>query len=305
MVKVMCLGEAMIELAPASDDNYKQGIAGDTLNMAVYLKRLNSTADVSYVTAVGEDKMSDKLRNFLVNESLNTDLCFQLPQYMPGLYMISIDNSGERSFSYWRDNSAAKRVISAIKQADAIEQLKQADYLFYSGISLAVIQQQDLDDFWSMLEELRAQGVKIAFDPNFRAALWQGRDYQAQYRKALACCDLLLPGIEDLDAIFGCADIESVKTFLQPFNCPEVIVKNGPASVYSAINGEYQEHKVTPVQNVVDTTSAGDSFNGSFLAARLKGKSIADSVQFAAKTAGTVIQHKGAIIPLENLQKLD
>nr|WP_261348255.1 carbohydrate kinase family protein [Alteromonas oceanisediminis] len=58
-------------------------------------------------------------------------------------------------------------------------------------------------------------------------------------------------------------------------------------------------HTVIPAKNVVDTTSAGDAFNGVYLGARLEGRTIADSVQLASAAASIVIQHPGAIIPVD------
>jgi 2-dehydro-3-deoxygluconokinase len=58
-----------------------------------------------------------------------------------------------------------------------------------------------------------------------------------------------------------------------------------------------------PVTNVVDTTSAGDSFNGVYLGARISGEAVTVAVHLAAKSAALVIQHRGAIIPLAVFDK--
>lgn len=62
------------------------------------------------------------------------------------------------------------------------------------------------------------------------------------------------------------------------------------------VKGERSYIKVTPVDNVVDTTSAGDAFNGAYLSARMLGKTTKQSANFAAKVSACVIQHKGAIV---------
>ena len=55
-----------------------------------------------------------------------------------------------------------------------------------------------------------------------------------------------------------------------------------------------------PVKKVVDTTAAGDSFNGGYLAARLGGIAPAQAVKFAARLAGFVVEHTGAIVGKEH-----
>lgn len=69
------------------------------------------------------------------------------------------------------------------------------------------------------------------------------------------------------------------------------------------VNGERENIAISPVENVIDTKSAGDAFNAGYLSARLFDKSVTDSVQFAAKVAACVIQHKGAIVPIDAFNK--
>ena len=59
MTKVACIGECMIELKQAGNGLYARSYGGDTLNTAVYLARLG--VDVDYITALGDDPMSDEM----------------------------------------------------------------------------------------------------------------------------------------------------------------------------------------------------------------------------------------------------
>ena len=113
----------------------------------------------------------------------------------------------------------------------------------------------------------------------------------------MSLADIALPGVEDFTALFGIQHAKDVVTFCADRGVSETVVKNGPESVYTCLNSDIQEHRITPVKNVVDTTSAGDAFNGVYLGARLFGHSVADSVQQGATAAGVVIQFPGAIAP--------
>jgi 2-dehydro-3-deoxygluconokinase len=301
MKNIFLFGECMIELMTASKDassnTLKQSFAGDVFNTAVYLKRTFPQVKVSLVTAVGKDNFSLDMIKYFESEDIDTDLVFQSETKIPGLYSIQLDDQGERSFTYWRENSAARTVMDFIDEP-ATELLTSGDMFFFSGISLAVIQPEARASFWQKLVQLKTAGVKIVFDPNYRARMWKDKDETIQaYEQAFKLADIALPGVEDFDSLYGINSVEGVIDFCQSYEVSELVVKNGPASVITLLDGEKELHQVTPVKTVVDTTSAGDSFNGVYLGARLNNATIAESVDKAAKAAGFVIQHKGAIAP--------
>ena len=143
MKNIFLFGECMIELMTASQEKssstIKQSFAGDVFNTAVYLKRTFSDIKVNLVTAVGKDNFSQKMVQYFEDEQIGTDLVFQSESKIPGLYSIQLDDKGERSFTYWRNDSAARQVMQHIDDK-AISQLSEGDMFFFSGISLAVIE---------------------------------------------------------------------------------------------------------------------------------------------------------------------
>lgn len=289
----------MVELRENDEDMISRSYAGDVYNSAVYLKRCFTHIQASVVTAIGQDSLSDKMLSRFKAEGLNTEFVFRHPEKNAGMYYIETDETGERSFTYWRSDAAAKKVVGFLTD-DKIRALATADMFFISGISLAVIDAQDRAAFWLKMKALKEAGVTIVFDPNYRARLWQSEDEAAaQFEQAFALCDVALPGVEDLTVLFGVKTAEEVLTFCRQYRITEVVVKNGPESVITSLNGKTEHHPIVPVTTVVDTTSAGDAFNGVYLGARLTDYAIADAVQLAAKAAGTVIQHPGAIAPKE------
>ena len=109
-MKIAAIGEAMIEMSITGDEA-QLGVAGDTLNTAVYLKRAAPQIDVDYITRLGRDGFSERIKSYIADQSLGTSAIETDEDRVPGLYAITTDHHGERSFSYWRDQSAARRLF--------------------------------------------------------------------------------------------------------------------------------------------------------------------------------------------------
>lgn len=303
MKNIYFLGECMMELKSTDQSTMNQSFAGDVYNSAVYLKRCFPHVAVSFITAVGSDPISERLVNRCEEEHLNTDAIFRHPTKTLGLYLIETDDTGERSFTYWRSDSAARHIVDFLDDS-VTEGFSADDMVFISGISLAVVQPNDRDKFWQILEKLKARGVSLVFDPNYRARLWSSAsEAKTQIEKALQLCDIALPGVEDFTELYGLHSAEDVIAFCAPFDVPEIIVKNGAASVVSHCDNDTVNHTITPVTHVVDTTSAGDAFNGVYLGARLNQQPVAKAIGLAAQAAGVVIQQPGAIAPADVFQR--
>lgn len=297
MKSICFLGECMVELRSTNANTMHQSFAGDVYNSAVYLKRCFPEVQTSLATAVGKDILSQKMTQVFEQENIDTSLVFPHPVKAPGMYLIETDEAGERSFTYWRSDAAARKVMDFFSD-ELISKLVKLDVFFFSGISLAVIEPDSREKFFETLLKLKSAGVSIVFDPNYRPVLWKDEDEaRSQFDKAFAVSNTVLPGIEDLEVLYKINTSQALIEHCLSYGIEEIIVKDGPNSVLSCYQSNQSSHTIVPVENVVDTTSAGDAFNGTYLGARLSGQSIDDAIQMAAKAAGIVIQHKGAIAP--------
>ena len=143
--RIALFGECMIELRGQMFGPMQQYFGGDTLNTAVYLARLvkDSGIEVAYATQLGNDAYSQGMLQAWQQEGLDISLVARAAGRMPGLYTIQVDEHGERTFYYWRDSSAAKQYFEAA--ASPLEdQLDHIDALYFSGISLAVLDPADV-----------------------------------------------------------------------------------------------------------------------------------------------------------------
>ncbi len=299
MKKISFMGECMVELRTdeCSESSLHRSFAGDVYNSAVYLKRCFDDVCVGLVTVTGNDTFGHKMRQDFESESLDRSMVFTHPTRATGLYLIDTDDDGERSFTYWRSESAARTIVSFLND-DVLNSLTSNDMFMFSGISLAIIPPDERMPFFNFIKALKDKGVKLVFDPNYRARLWTSHaDAKANFEQALSLSNIALVGVEDIGELFGLATSGDVMKLCQSHRVDEIVIKNGPSSVLTSLNGECEEHTITPVSNVVDTTSAGDAFNGIYLGGRVKSLPISHCVSMAAQAAGTVIQYRGAIIP--------
>lgn len=300
--RIALFGECMIELRGEMFGTMQQTFGGDTLNTAVYLARLgaDSGIQVSYATQLGTDAFSARMVEAWEKEGIDTCMVRRVEGKMPGLYTIQVDDTGERTFYYWRDMSAAKDFFVGQEHSSLLEQhIDELDVLYFSGISLAVLPDSGRETLFGLAERLRARGGKVFFDNNYRPRVWRGDPRTAEwYDRAFAVADLTLITLEDNAALYG-LDEESALAHAYSLPCPEVVIKRGADPTLIRVRG--QEVIMVPtfrVEKVVDTTGAGDSFAGGYLAARLAGQPPEIAGRYGNKLASIVVQYPGAIIPL-------
>jgi 2-dehydro-3-deoxygluconokinase len=152
------------------------------------------------------------------------------------------------------------------------------------------------------LRRAKATGKRIAFDPNIRPRLW---DDAARMRdtitKGARAATLVMPSLDDETTHFGDAGLEETIARYRALGVADLVVKDG-AKGATLVFGEERSHAPSAkVETIVDTTSAGDSFNGAFLARLATGASPQDAARFAANVAAAVIQHHGALVARDKL----
>ena len=296
MTSFLALGECMVEIAPAEGGLSRVGFAGDTFNTAWYARQLLSEEwTVSYGSCIGSDAISDEMASYMQSHGVDTSTLRRFSDRTVGLYMISLQD-GERSFSYWRGQSAAKAMA---EDPDWLRGITQGrDVIHFSGITLAILPPEQRQTFCDILAEARAAGAQVAFDTNLRPKLWGSEDaMRAGLTLGASVADVVLPSFDEETALFGDATPEDTIKRYREGGARLIAVKDGggPLTVWTEDSGvtTHQPQKVSPV----DTTAAGDSFAAGLLASLATGHSLDQSADRAMRLAAEVIQARGALVP--------
>ncbi|WP_085909966.1 sugar kinase [Kiloniella majae] len=310
MTSIGIIGECMIELSRADvsgagvsghqGELYQKRYGGDTYNTAYYLAQCAKLKiDVSYITALGDDAISEDMISTFSAAGVNTDLIEQIPGAVPGLYAIQTDEHGERSFLYWRSEAPARQLFQT-QQSEALKSaLQKKDWLYFSGITLAILYPKGREALFDFCQTFRAQGGKIAFDINYRPRLWANEDEaRSVIDRAYTVCDLALPSYDDEALLFKVSSPQSAIDRITKLGAKEVVLKNGAEEIYVHSHSQTEKHDIVPASDVKDTTSAGDSFNAGYLYARLSDQNISTAIATGSNLAKQVIAQTGAIVPV-------
>lgn len=299
---VVAVGECMLELVRCGED-WRLSFAGDTFNTALYLERLG--VHTAYLTALGTDPFSRDMRSAWVGEGLDVSLVLTDPERLPGLYAIQTDAIGERSFFYWRHNSAARNLFSLPGVEAALERASEASLLYFSGITLSLFCERGRQRLLEIARMVRRNGGLVAFDMNYRLAGWPSAPAAREAIERMAPeVSIALPTFEDAALLFGDRSPEQTARYWQQAGAQEVAVKLGAQGCLVAQAGRLEYVPAATAVTIVDTTGAGDSFNAGYLAARIRGSSPLLAAQGAHRLAAEVIAHAGAILPIQEMARI-
>jgi 2-dehydro-3-deoxygluconokinase len=297
------IGECMLEFSRLSDGNWRLGYAGDTLNTAWYFRALAGDEwNIDYVTRLGSDSHSAAMLNFLARYDIGTRYIQRDTERQPGLYLIETKN-GERSFTYWRSQSAARHM--ADDEGPLAAAMDASDVIYFSGITLAILAPDRRGFLLNLVADARASGKTTVFDPNIRPRLWESVDAIRDWlTRAAAVSSLSLPSFDDEREWFSDADIDACASRFLDAGAERVCVKNGGGPIcYGDSDGLKTVSSLDKV-HPVDSTGAGDSFNGALLRYYLSGTAFEDAVRRAHRVSSLVVLHPGALLDPDKIRSI-
>ena len=298
------IGEAMAELSPTNSDNpdqsggYLLGWGGDTSNVMIGLSRLGKK--VGYITKVGDDELGHGLLKMWKDDNVDTTRVKISKDGWTGLYLVSLQNRGQRSFTYFRKGSAA----SLLRPSDLdVKYLKNTRLLHVSGIS-QVISKTCHDSISKAITIVRDNGGLISYDPNIRTKLLPLEEIRKIVLETLPLVDILLPSIDDAVLLYGRKTASELTRRLLSMGPKVVALKMGSnGCIVGAVSGRHYRLRGHLVSNI-DTTGAGDAFDAGFLASYLDGDDVVASAANGNVVAALKVQQLGATRGLPTLTEV-
>ncbi len=292
---LVCIGEAMLELnraqgGDAGSRHFLEAHGGDTSNVAIAAARQGARA--AYVSAVGDDLAGRSLLELWQREAVDASAVQRDGDAPTGLYFVTHDAAGHH-FSYLRRGSAASRYRL---DANAREVVAASRYVFASGISLGISDRM-ADSVFEALSIAREAGRTVAFDSNYRPALWPRPRAAAVIQEAMRQADIVFPGMEDAQALLGLSDPDTIIDLCLNLGAKVVVLKMGSAGALLATPGARTQVAAHPCRPV-DATGAGDTFCGSFLASLAAGAALDAAARYAACAAALATTGYGAVAPI-------
>ena len=285
-----------------NSSNIKINFGGDTYNSAVYFSRLtNNKTNTFYSTALGKDNFSKKMISRFKNENIKCDYIRIDGENPPGLYSIEINEKGERSFSYWRDQSPSKYIFLGSKGKKLVKDINNADVFYYTGISAGILDEKQRKD----LINIGSTATICGFDFNYRSQLHYNKKVsQLLFNEINNRVDIHFVSFDDARELFN------IKNPLEIFEITNekknlILIRYKNSIIFK---NKQQEIKTVTVPHgeVVDTTAAGDAFNGSFLAIMNNNKNVTveENILISHSVTREVIKHRGAIISKNKMPKI-
>lgn len=277
---------------------------GDALNTAIYFARLaENQYEAHFVTAMGRDTISQSMMTSWREEGVVTESIILDPQRVPGIYLVQIDAQGERHFSYWRNESAARYLWDDENVKKVQNFLADKDVIYFTGVSIAILPDSGKKRFINEMQHFRSLGKTIIFDSNYRKLLWKDTESAKRWmEKSFRLSDIALVSDQDEFELWNDTSIDEIKARIHALGVKGVVVRQGAKGArYSCLDSEQnsviQSVDALSIDNCVDTTAAGDAFSAGFLFEFLNGESFDRSCDTANQVASRVIQYPGAIIP--------
>lgn len=268
---VLCIGEMLIDFigeGVGSIDkvsSFKKEAGGCVANVACVTRKLGHKSYL--LTSLGQDGFGDFLENTLKKENVDCKYVTRKKATFTPLAFVSLDETGDRSFSFYFKGSSALRISKEdVERVD----LSEIEVIHFASIA---IQEESKESHLQLLKKAKEKGILISFDVNLRFNLWDSKDvYLETIKEFLPYVDILKVADNELEFLTATTSIKEAleKDFS---NMKFVLYTKGEhgAEVYHKEKFSFTK---TPKVEVIDTTGAGDSFAGAFLSKLLNHKDI-------------------------------
>ena len=293
--KIWVLGDAVVDLLPDGEGRLLQCPGGAPANVAVGVARLGG--DSGFIGRVGDDPFGRFMRHTLAQEQVDVNYMRLDAAQRTSTVVVDLDSHGERTFTFMVRPSA-----DLFLQPEDLPPFAAGQWLHVCSIALSA--EPSRSTTFAAMEAIKRAGGYVSFDPNIRSDLWQDpQDLRDCLDRALALADAIKLSEEELAFISGSDDIVSgIARLNARFQPTLLLVTQGKAGVQAALRGQVSHFPARPVV-AVDTTGAGDTFNGALAA--FWGRDFAETVRLACAAGALSVTRKGAQSGMPTRAQLD
>ena len=315
MSRLYSVGELLIDfqsvgVASLKDtQQFVKKAGGAPANVCVQAVKLGQQA--TYLTKVGCDAFGEFLVETLANEGIDVSYISKSTQHDTSLAFVSFAENGEREFSFYRRN-AADLYFTENDFKNVIFQ--RGDVLEFGSVALKTDVAKATHKY--LINKAKEAGALICFDPNLRFNLWEDKSELREVVKEFAAfADVIKVGDDELNFISESEGMKAVDSMFTG-NLKVLLVTNGGKGAKLYVDGKLcASHNGYKVKTV-DTTGAGDSFFGAFIAQLMEFSATPEKLlngtlqydkmlDFACKCGAYTTMNYGAIAAMGNKEKID
>ena len=313
MKDIVTIGEILIDLTYSGREKgvpvYVANPGGAPANVAVAAARLG--ADSAFIGKVGNDYYGGFLRETLTENKVDVSGMLTDASAPTTLAVVSLTDSGERSFSFYRRNCADTLLSSGEISLDL---LRDTRFLHFGSVSLTDDPARSATLFAA--QKAKELGATVTYDPNYRANLWNSEEEAVERMKSvLGFVDILKISDEELPLLTGTDDPEAgTRQLFDEYGISLILLTLGPDGAYYRRGDETGRAEGFKVK-VADTNGAGDTFFGAFLSrmaalgiykpGELSSEQLFESVRTANLAASLTTSRHGAIPAMPDLKELE
>lgn len=308
MKRVVAIGELLIDFVPEEKgcalrevSHFERVAGGAPANVVTAVSRLGGAGVM--VSQVGEDAFGEHIIDVLKKNGVDTTWVYRTKRANTGLAFVSLDATGNREFSFFRNPSAdlflsPEQITPELMEGGAV--------LHFCSVDL--VDHPVKQAHRRAIEMARERGMLVCFDPNVRLPLWESPEAcQKAIREFLPFADIIKLSDDELEFVTGCGTVEEAAKQLFAMNCRLLLLTKGGdgSAAYTPSSSAEREALRVPV---ADTTGCGDSFIGSFLyqlvrdeasketLSALSEAKLGEYLDFSARYASLTVQQKGAVM---------
>lgn len=261
MSKIVCIGECLVDVMP-TPTGYENRIGGAPYNVCACVANLGGEG--YYLGKLGGDEYARFLLEKIEQSGVNMSYICIDKSLITALARITLDKNGDRSFSFFRENTADLNLCEDDIHSGIFQ---SGDILHFCSVAL---KDKSLYAHKKAINNAKNAGAIISFDVNIRLNLWDSKEECiAVIKEFLQYADVLKLSDDELDLLADCnfkSEQEKVKHILSTARNAKLLIvtkgSKGAIAYKRDLTSVFEPSKKIDVKN---TTGAGDNFVGAVL----------------------------------------